>query len=179
MQSERFAAGLTPLPTAARVTQKRGALRWRVISTLVSLAILAVIILTLGRDWPQEWTIAMVALWVGSSVFWLAISIVGLQRAKRDLGRIHDGVAFFFDHDGVEFITPPAALVPWDRVAALKLGGGLSGAGPSMVLETAAGPVAKVPLSFLDATPAVIDSAARAYSLGRVGLDVRALDRVL
>ena len=91
MQPERFAAGLTPLPTAARVTQKRGALRWRIISTVISLAILAVIILTIGRDWPQEWTIAMVAIWVASSAFWIVVSVFGLQRAKRDLGRIQDG----------------------------------------------------------------------------------------
>lgn len=179
MQPERFAAGLTPLPTAARVAQKRSALRWRIISTVISLAILAVIILTLGRDWPRDWTIAMVAIWVGSSAFWIAVSVFGLQRAKRDLGRIQDGVAFFLDPDGVEFVTPPAPPVPWDRVTALKLAGGLSGAGPSVVLEADGVAVAKVPASFVDASPAVIDSAARAYSLGRVGLDVSALDRVL
>ncbi len=115
MQPERFAAGLTPLPTAARVTQKRGALRWRIISTVISLAILAVIILTIGRDWPQEWTIAMVAIWVGSSAFWIVVSVFGLQRAKRDLGRIQDGVAFYLDPDGGSSSTPGAPPVHWDR----------------------------------------------------------------
>lgn len=179
MQPQRFAAGLTPLPTAARVTQKRAALRWRIISTFISLAILAVLIFTIGRDWSREWTIAMVAIWVGSSAFWLVLSVVGLQRAKRDLGRIQDGVAFYLDPDGVEFVTPPAPPVPWDRVTALRLAGGLSGAGPSIVVEADGVAVGKVPASFVDASPAVIDSAARAYSLGRVGLDVSALDKVL
>ena len=55
MQPERFAAGLTPLPTAARVAQKRGALRWRIISTVISLGALAgltsvVMILMLGQS---------------------------------------------------------------------------------------------------------------------------------
>lgn len=179
MQPERFAAGLTPLPTAARVTQKRGALRWRLISTLVSLAILAVIVLTIGKDWPRDFTIAIVAFWVASSAFWIVVSVVGLQRAKRDLGRIQDGVAFYFDPYGVEFVNPPAPAVPWDRVSALRLTGGLSGAGPSIVLEADGAEVAKVPASFVDAAPAVIDSAARAYSLGRVALGVTALDKVL
>ena len=169
MQPERFAAGLTPLPTAARVTQKRGALRWRLISTLVSLAILGVMV----------FTIAIVAFWVASSAFWIVVSVVGLQRAKRDLGRIQDGVAFYFDPYGVEFVNPPAPAVPWDRVSALRLTGGLSGAGPSIVLEADGAEVAKVPASFVDAAPAVIDSAARAYSLGRVALGVTALDKVL
>lgn len=179
MEPERFAAGLTPLPAAARVAKERAALRWRIISTLISMAILAVLILTIGRDWPREWTTAVVAIWVGSSAFWLVLSIVGLQRAKRDLGRIQEGVAFYLGPDGVEFVTPPAPPVQWDRVTALKLTGGLSGAGPSVVLEADGVAVAKVPASFVDASPAVIDSAARAYSLGRIGLDVSALDRVL
>ena len=179
MQPERFAVGLTPLPTAARVAQKRGALRWRIISTVISLAILAVLVLTIGRDWSREWTIAMVVLWVGSSAFWLVISVVGLQRAKRDLARIHDGVAFYLDPHGIEFVEPPHPRVRWDDVSALRLVGGGFGAGPAVALEVDGGRVAAVPLSFLDASASVIDSAVRAYSLGRVHLDVTALDRVL
>ncbi len=179
MQSERFAVGLTPLPTAARVAQRRSALRWRIITTIVSLAIMAVIVLTLGREWPRELTVAIVALWIISSVFWLVASLVSLQKAKRDLGRINDGVSFYLDHTGVEFVTPPAPPVVWADVASLRLVGSSLGAGPSVALDTAEGRVAEVPLSFLDASAAVIDSAVRAHSLGRVHLDVKALDRVL
>lgn len=179
MQPERFAVGLTPLPTAARVTQRRAALRWRIITTVISLAILAAILLTIGRDWSREMTTAVVALWVASSGCWLVVSIVGLQRAKRDLGRIHDGVAFYIDPHGVEFVDPPHPLVPWFEVTALQLVGRSRGAGPRIALDAAGRRIVGVPISFLDATPAVIDSAARAYSLGRVHLDVSALDRLL
>ena len=40
MTNERYAFGLTPLPTAARVARKRSALRMRVISAVISLALL-------------------------------------------------------------------------------------------------------------------------------------------
>ena len=177
MQSQRFAAGFTPLPTAARVSRQRGALRWRVISSLISLGLLVAFIYFLGRDWPRGWTITIVSLWVASTVFWFAISIVGFRRAKRDLGGIHEGVAFYLDGQGVEVVHPTPARIPWDQVSSFKLGGHNFGAGPQLVIEANGQTVTRVPVSFLDATPAVIDSAAQAYSLGRVRPDTR-LDRV-
>ena len=41
MLPERFAVGLTPLPTAARAARQRSALRMRIISAVISLALLA------------------------------------------------------------------------------------------------------------------------------------------
>ena len=79
---DRFSAGLTPLPTAARVTRQRGALRWRIGSTVVSALILGAVIYFLGRDWPPAWTYTFVGLWVASSAFWLTVSAVGLYRAN-------------------------------------------------------------------------------------------------
>ncbi len=175
---DRFSAGLTPLPTAARVTRQRGALRWRIGSTIVSALLLGAVIWFLGRDWPPAWTYTFIGLWVASSAFWLTVSIVGLYRAKRDLARIQEGVAFHFDMVGVEFVNPAAGQVPWDDVTALHLVGRSGGAGPAVAVLAQGTELARVPLSFLDASPAVIDSAARAYSLGRVYLDVSALDRV-
>lgn len=178
MHPERFAAGLTPLPTAARVSRQRGALRWRVISTLISLVLLVVVIMFLGQDWPRPMTITIVALWVVSSAGWLVVSGVGLRNAKRDLSAIQEGVAFYLGPEGIEFVYPTASLVPWDDVSALKLVGHNFGAGPALSVEVQGAEVARVPVSFLDATPAVIDSVARAYSLGRVHLDIAALDHV-
>lgn len=176
---QRFAAGLTPLPTAARVTRARGALRWRIISTIISAVILGLIIYFFGRDWSSGWSIAVISLWIVSSVFWLVVSAVGLRRAKKDLAAIPEGVAFYLDGRGVEFVHPVPAQVAWDRVSALKLVGRAGGAGPSVAVEAEGQSVAKVPVSFIDAAPEVIDSAARAYSLGQVYLDTSALDKVL
>ncbi|MDO5677239.1 MAG: hypothetical protein Q4G35_06995 [Propionibacteriaceae bacterium] len=178
-QAQRFAAGLTPLPTAARVTRARGVLRWRIISTVISFALLGLFWWFFGRDMSRGWTIGIVTFWVVSSAFWMVLAIVGLSRAKKDLSRIPEGVAFFLDPRGIELVYPQAAQVPWDDVTALKLAGRNYGAGPNLVVEAQGQTVAQVPITFLDATPAVIDSAARANSLGRIHLDASALDNLL
>lgn len=178
-QAQPFTAGLTPLPTAARVTRARGALRWRIISTFISLGLLALFWWLFGSEWSRAWTIGIVSFWVATSALWLVISVVGLSRAKKDLARIGDGVAFHLDARGVEFVQPAGGLVPWADVTAVKLVGRNVGAGPDLVVEAGGQQVARVPLRFLDVTPSTIDSAVSAYSLGQIRLDSSALDKLL
>ena len=165
-------------PTAARVTRARGALRWRIISTVVSAILFAVFVVFFGANLTRGWLIGLGIAWGLSTVFWLAVSIVSLTKAKRDLGRIPEGVAFYLDGRGVEFAWPTQASVPWADVTAFKLVGRDALRGTSVVVERRGSEAGRVPVSFLDATPEMLDSAARAYSLGRVWLDVSALDRV-
>lgn len=179
MQPSRFVAGLTPLPTAARVTQQRRALRVRLISSLISLALLTVFIVFFGRDWARGWTITIVVLWVLSTAFWFLVTVDALRRAKRDLAKIPEGDAFYLDPQGVEFVFPHPARVTWGEITAFKLVGRNFGAGPCLSVHAGGTEIARVPVSFLDATAAVIDSAAQAYSLGRVRLDTAALDSIL
>ncbi|NHB84584.1 hypothetical protein G7085_08090 [Tessaracoccus sp. HDW20] len=175
---QRFVVGLTPLPTAARVSRHRSALRMRIVTSLISLAVTAVIIWFFRDQWSTTWLITIASLWVASTAFWFGVSAVGLRNAKRDLARI--------PRDRRSTSAPRRrVLLPGERPCALggrdrtQAQGGALGAGPSVALEAGGARVAEVPLSFLDAAPAVIDSAARAYSLGRVQLDTEALDRVV
>lgn len=176
---ERFAAGLTPLPTAARVSRQRGALRWRIASSVLSAAVLAAVVVLWGSQWPRGWLTGVVVFWVASTAFWLGVSLWQLHAAKRDLAGIQEGVAFYLGPTGVEFVYPEPVIVSWAEVSALKLVGRAFGAGPKLVLEAGGRVVAGVPISFLDATAEVIDSAAQAYSLGRVRLDASALDSIV
>ena len=88
MDDQRFEVGFTPLPTAARVTRQRSALKWRWVTTIISVAILLAIVYFFPPDWSSWVTWAFAVLWVGSSVFWLVVNLVGLSRAKRDLESI-------------------------------------------------------------------------------------------
>lgn len=178
-QAQRFAVGLTPLPTAARVARARRVLRWRIITTVISLGILAALWWFLGREWSTAWNIAIITFWVLSSTFWLTLAALGLSNAKKHLATISEGVAFYLDPRGIEIVYLNPARIPWTEVTALKLAGRNFGAGPDLVVEGNGQQAARIPLSFLDAAPDVIDSATRAYSLGRVHLDAAALDSTL
>lgn len=179
MQPSRFVAGLTPLPTAARVTRQRSLIRSRIITSLVSLALFGVMFVVFRATWGTGWIIAVLTLWLVSTAVGFSISAVGLRNAKRDLATIHEGDAFYLDPHGIEFVYPSVTSVAWADVTSFSLKGHKFGAGPALVVEAGGTEVASIPVSFLDATPAVIDSATQAYSLGRVRLDTEALDNVL
>lgn len=178
MQPSRFVAGLTPLPTAARVTRQRSTVRSRIVTSIISLAVLIVMFLVFRGAWSTGWFIAVLVLWVLSTAAGFIVSAIGLRNAKRDLATIHEGDAFYLDPYGIEFVHPSASRVTWADVTAFTLKGHKFGVGPALVVEAEGREVARIPVSFLDATPAVIDSAAQAYSLGRVRLDTEALDNV-
>lgn len=151
----------------------------RLITSVLSLAIMIAVILIFGKGWGSGWTVTVIVLWVLSTAFWFLVTVDALRRAKRDLGLIPEGDAFYLDPVGIEFVFRQPAKVAWADVTAFKLAGRNFGAGPVLCVESNGVEVARVPVSFLDATPAVIDSAAQAYSLGRVRLDTQALDSVL
>ena len=55
VMSEQFAVALTPLPTATRVAKHRSSIRWRVISAIISLAILIAIVVFLIGSVHAHW----------------------------------------------------------------------------------------------------------------------------
>jgi len=179
MLPERFAVGLTPLPTAARVARKRSALRMRIISAFISLALLIGILVFFNPGWPTGLVIGFVAVWVASSATWMTIAVVGLHRAKKDLASIGHGNAFYIDAAGIEFVHPEPVQATWSDIKTLRIAGGSLGAGPRLIMETTSDRTVRIPLSFVDASPSAIDSATSARSLGRVRVDVSGLDRMI
>ncbi|MDO5082411.1 hypothetical protein EII34_11535 [Arachnia propionica] len=176
MSPERFAVELTPLPTASRVAQQRGRLRYQIIIAVVSAVVLLVLWWVVR---PEPWLLSGAALlWGLSTAFWIGLSMFWLKQAKRDLASIGQGVALYIDSEGLEFVQPVSAKASWAEISALKVSGSGFGSGPKLVMEVAGGPVASVPISFLDAMPAAIDSAVGARSLGRVRLDVSDMDKM-
>ncbi len=179
MLPERFTVGLTPLPTAARVTRQRSALRMRIISALISFALLIAFLVFFNPGFSRGLTIGFVAIWVATTAIWMTITVVGLQRAKRDLASIGHGEALYIDASGVEFVHPRPVRATWGEITALRITGNSMGAGPRLVMEVDGQPAVRIPMSFMDATPSAIDSATSARSLGRVRVDVSGLDRML
>ena len=174
---ERFSVHLTPIPTSSRVARQRRTLRWRWLTFAISTVILAVILIWFRPDWPTPWIVLGAVLWVGSSVFWLVVSLVSLSNAKKDLTRIPDGVAFHIDPEGLSFVWPKRVAVPWSKIERLPVVGGSGGAGPRIAVDADGQRAVEVPLSFLDASPAVLDSMITACSLGEHRLDAAKLER--
>lgn len=174
---ERFSVHLTPIPTSSRVARQRRTLRWRWLTFAISTVILAVILIWFRPAWPTLWIVLGAVLWVGSSVFWLVVSLVSLSNAKKDLARIPDGIAFHIDPEGLSFVWPKQVAVPWRNIERLPVVGGSGGAGPRIAVDANGQRVVEVPLSFLDASPAVLDSMITACSLGKHHLDAAKLER--
>ncbi|GAB3818305.1 hypothetical protein GCM10028820_20360 [Tessaracoccus terricola] len=179
MLPERFTVGLTPLPTAQRVVRQRSALRFRIISAVISLVFLTALIYFFNPGWSSGVIVGVYVVWGISTAVWMTISAIGLTRAKKDLAAIGDGDALHIDARGIEFVHPKPVRADWAEVSSLKISGSSLGAGPNLVLEVRGQVAAKVPMSFLDAMPSAIDSATSARSLGRVRLDVSDMDRML
>ena len=176
---ERFSVYLTPIPTSSRVARQRRTLRWRWGSFALSTLILAVILIWFRPDWPVLWLVLGSVLWVGSSVFWLVVSLISLSNAKKDLARIPAGIAFHIDPEGLSFVWPNEVAVAWQQIERLPVVGGRGGAGPRLAVVSGGQRVVEVPFSFLDASPAVLDSMLQACSLGKHHLDATKLERAV
>ena len=188
--AERFAVALTPDPTAARIARQRSALRLQVIFALVFGAVLLLVWLgpqVLPEDAKQavqgalpSWGLpALTVIWAVPTLARIILTAVFLERAKQDLASLGQGAALYIDGTGVEFVHPEQVRARWAEITALKISGRRWGAGPRLRLEVSGRDVASIPVSFLDAMPGAIDSAARARSMGRIGVDASDMDRLL
>lgn len=179
MMTERFTVGLTPVPTAARAVRHRRALRSQLVSAAVSLLLLVLLYYFFSPQWGAGVFWWFGVLWAVSTLAWIAIPVVGGLRARRALATIGQGDALVIDSGGIEFLQPRPIRAAWSEITGLRIDGRSFGAGPDLVLEVAGSPVARIPLSFLDASPAAIESAVVARSLGRVRLDTTGMERML
>lgn len=190
MSPERFAIQLTPLTTAARVVRQRGRLRFQLLiaaifGLLLAVAWLGPMILPGGPSGfvatilPPAYLPWLATLWGVSSAISIVLTAFQLAGAKRDLASIGQGVALYIDSQGIEFVAPTPVRATWQEITALKVAGTGFGAGPKLVLEVNGSIVAGIPLSYLDAMPAAIDSAVGARSMGRCRLDVSAMDKMI
>ena len=188
--AERLAVALTPAPTAARIAPQRSVLRLQVIFALVFGAVLLLVWLGpvfLPEDARQavqgalpSWSLpALAVIWAVPTLVRIVATVVSLKRAKQDLASLGQGAALYIDGTGVEFVHPEQVRARWAEITALKISGRTWGAGPRLRLEVSGREVASIPVSFLDAMPGAIDSAARARSMGRIGVDASDMDRLL
>lgn len=170
---EELALPYDPSAAETRVKRRRRRFVSRVISLVITLAIMTAIYL-----WQRE-QFASAALWVvygialAISLGFAVFALIAWRQAVRILAGLGQGLALRIGRPGVEIA---GGFVPWSELGSLAVAKGRLGHGPQLKVTRADGHSLSVPLDQLDVFPATLDSTARAYSGGRFGVDLSALE---
>lgn len=162
-----------PGPLTEKVERRRHLIRSRLISLAITIALLALIYAWQREAMQGAGFVIIFAVVLGVSLAWLAASIVLFVLAKREMRTIGSGVAIRVGPLGIQVAGLGA---PWSRVAAIDTTKGGIDRGPRLRLTLIDGRHAEVPLDQVTVFPATLDSAVRAFSAGRHGVDLSAVE---
>jgi len=162
-----------PGPLTAKVERRRRLIRMRLISLGITIALLGLIYLWRREDLGGSGLIIIFAIVLGVSLAWLAASIVMYVLAKREMRTVGNGVAIRIGPPGIQVAEVSSS---WRQVAKIDTRKGGLGRGPQLRLTLADGRHAAVPLDQITVFPATLDSTVRAFSAGRHGVDLSALE---
>ncbi|HVK35694.1 MAG TPA: hypothetical protein VM428_08540 [Microlunatus sp.] len=170
---EELALVYDPSGPLLRVARRKRKLVSRVISLGITLAIMVGIYLW-QRDqfsYSAPWVVYGIVL--GISVAFGVFSFLAWRQAKKILAAMGQGIALRLGRPGVEIA---GGYVPWSDLGSLAVTKGKLGHGPQFTVTRTDGHSLSVPLDQLEVYPATLDSTARAYSGGRFGVDLAALE---
>jgi hypothetical protein len=161
-------------PTSARDKVRRR--RRQLVSRAVSLGLTVLILLGIylwqrSKGGSVSLVVSLVVL--GLSLAWFLGYLVSLVLARRALRRVGTGIALRIGRPGVEV---DGVYVPWTEVTALAAVRGRWGRSPRLQVSRTGGLPLSVPFDQIQVRPATLDMTARAYSAGRHGVDLEALD---
>ncbi|MCW3158673.1 hypothetical protein [Micropruina sonneratiae] len=161
-----------PQAVQAKVARWRSMLIQRLISTAVSTAIGGAVWYffadQVGAFGP--WLVGS-ALVIG--LVWVIVSVTGLLMARGDAKDVVTGPAFATTPAGV---WVAGLWLSWPEIGAFRATPSRLGRSPRLRVEGRDGRSASVPMDYLTALPANIDSAVRALSGGRHWIDLSRLD---
>lgn len=164
-----------PEPTVERLRQAKFLLLWRIISMLISLAIALGFYYYKGQTWSSETTWWVFAIWGGTALFWITLSLIRLYRASQDLARINPEVpAIVFTPDYLDLL---GRQIPWQEVSRVWAKPATSRTGHLLVVQTQDGDWLQLPFGALAASGGQIDSLLKIY--GQPALDLDPLDQLV
>ncbi len=161
-----------PAAASAAVKVAARARTWRIVSLGISVAISAALWWFFREqlgDITWLWVIVVLVLPVST----LAWNVLREVVVRRDVRRVGAGLALGIGRRGL-FLG--GTLVPWTHVGAIRMRTGHLGASDRLAVVPQDGPVLELPLDYLSAGPAQVDSAVFALSGGRVRVDFSALE---
>jgi hypothetical protein len=156
-----------------KVLRRRRRVRSQVVSLVITVIVLVAIYLWQRDQTAGQGFSAIYGVVLGISLAWFLVYLVVYLRAKRELARVGTGIALRIDRYGVEV---SGTFVPWAEVRSLAAASPGLGRPAVLRLERVTGEPLSVPLNQIQVRPATLDLTARAYSAGRHGVDLQALD---
>jgi membrane protein YdbS with pleckstrin-like domain len=170
---EELAVPYDPSRAEEKVRRRRRMMWSRVVSLGITVAVVIGLYLWQRSRSPGAGLIGVSVAIVAASVAWLVAYLIAYRRARKERDEVGTGFALRIGRPGVQVA---GLFAPWPDVAALATTRGGLGRSARLQLTTEGGAVASVPLDQVDVRPATLDSTARAYSAGRHGVDLNALD---
>jgi hypothetical protein len=161
-----------PGPLGEKVAGRRRLVRSRVISLGITTAVLVLIYLWQGEELGAFFFV-LCAIVLGISLAVLGVTLVLLVMAKREFRTLRSGTAIRIGPPGIQV---DGLGISWPEVAAVDTTKGGLGRGPRLRLTTTDGRRAEVSLDQVTVFPATLDSTVRAFSAGRHGVDLSAIE---
>jgi hypothetical protein len=162
-----------PGPLAEKVARRRRLVRSRLFSLGITVALLLLIYLWQREDLQGAVFVVLYALILGISLALLGASVALYVLAKREFAALGSGIAIRIGPPGIQVAGLSAS---WPEVVAIDTVKGGLGRNPQLRLTTTDGRRANVPLDQVTVFPATLDSTVRAFSAGRHGVDLSALE---
>jgi hypothetical protein len=162
-----------PSQLQLRVARRRRGMWSRLISLGITVVILVLLYFFGGDRLQGAGSLSVYGVVLAISLGWFVGYLVAWLRARRAARGVGTGTAVRIGRPGIQV---GQVFTPWSEVSGLAMTGSRLGASPRFELRRSTGPAVSVPLDQIDVHPATLDSTARAYSGGRHGVDLSALD---
>ena len=172
-QIEELALPYDPSRLVGTVRRRRRAMISRIVSLSLSVVLMGGIYLWRRADLGGSGYPIVSAVVLGLAAIPLVVAVIGYRQARGELRLMPSGLAVRMGRPGVQVGEGSAR---WSEVASLAVRPGRFGRSERLALRTVAGQQGVVPLDQVTVHPATLDSTARAYSAGRHGVDLSALD---
>ncbi len=169
---EELAVPYDPSEVVARMQHRRGMVRMRIVSLIITIAIMVGLYFFFSdRQGPGWFVVYGIALAV--AVTWVAGTFLAYRLARKEVQSMPAGTALRINRHGVEIGGQPYG---WSDVTSIAVVRGKLGRGPLIQVNARSGEQVALPLRHIRIPIATVDSTARAYSAGRHGVDLSALD---
>lgn len=162
-----------PGPLSEKVARRRRLVRTRLVSLGITVAVLLLIYFWRRDDMQDAVFVVLFAIVLGISLTLLGVSATLYVVAKRQIGSVGSGTAIRIGPPGIQVAGLSAS---WPEVAGIDTVKPGLGRGQRLRLTTWDGRRGAVPFDQVTVFPATLDSTVRAFSAGRHGVDLSALE---